>query len=147
MLHFVLNCSQWGMHLTWLCVSVWVLFYSLWPPLTSPPGSSVHGILQARTLEWVAIPLSRGSSQLRDRTLVSYIAGRSFTTWVTSQLSTLCIKKSLLIEEQDISLLLNHCIYDILYSFTSRLMNSRRLVNFRRQGLYTLNMIKSFCLK
>ena len=32
----------------------------------SPPGSSVHGILQARILEWVAIPFSRGSSQPRD---------------------------------------------------------------------------------
>ena len=37
----------------------------------SPPGSSVHGILQARTLEWVAMPSSRGSSWLRDQTLVS----------------------------------------------------------------------------
>ena len=45
----------------------------------SPPGSSVHGILQARILEWVAIPFSRGSSQPRDRTPVSYIAGRFFT--------------------------------------------------------------------
>ena len=34
----------------------------------SQPGYSVHGILQARILEWVAIPFSRGSSQLRDRT-------------------------------------------------------------------------------
>ena len=42
------------------------------------PGSSVHGILQARILEWVAIPFSRGSSQPRDRTWVSYIAGRFF---------------------------------------------------------------------
>ena len=41
----------------------------------SPPGSSVHGILQARTLEWVAISFSRGSSQPRDRTLVSRIVG------------------------------------------------------------------------
>ena len=49
----------------------------------SPPGSSAHGILQARTLEWVAIPSSRGSSQLRDRTHISYVsalAGRFFTT-------------------------------------------------------------------
>ena len=38
----------------------------------SPPGSSVHGILQTRILEWVAMPSSRGSSQLRDRTHVSY---------------------------------------------------------------------------
>ena len=48
----------------------------------SHPGSSVHGILQARTLEWVAIPFSRGSSQPKDRTQVSYIAG-IFTFWVT----------------------------------------------------------------
>ena len=41
----------------------------------SPPGSSVHGILQARILEWVAIPFSRGSSQPRDWTQVSRIAG------------------------------------------------------------------------
>ena len=40
----------------------------------SPPGSSVHGILQARILEWVAMPSSRRSSQPRDRTRVSYIS-------------------------------------------------------------------------
>ena len=45
-----------------------------------PPGSSVHGILQVRILEWGAIPFSRGSSQPRDRTGVSCIAGRFFTT-------------------------------------------------------------------
>ena len=45
----------------------------------SPPGSSVHGILQARILEWVAISLARGSSRPRDRTQVSCIAGRCFT--------------------------------------------------------------------
>ena len=38
----------------------------------SPPGSSVHGILQGRTLEWVAVPSSRGSSQPRDRTHISF---------------------------------------------------------------------------
>ena len=41
----------------------------------SPPGSSVHGILQARILEWVAMPSSRGSSRPRDRTCVSYVSG------------------------------------------------------------------------
>ena len=45
----------------------------------SPPGSSVHGILQVRVLEWVAIPLSRGSSKPRDQTWVSCIVGRFFT--------------------------------------------------------------------
>ena len=44
----------------------------------SPPGSSIHGILQARILEWVAISFSRGSSRPRDRTQVSRIAGRHF---------------------------------------------------------------------
>ena len=47
----------------------------------SLPGSSVHGILQARILEWVAISFSRGSSWPRDRTPVSCIAGRFFTIW------------------------------------------------------------------
>ena len=42
----------------------------------SIPGSSVHGIFQARVLEWVAISFSRGSSRPRDRTRVSCIAGR-----------------------------------------------------------------------
>ena len=51
----------------------------------SPPGSSVHGILQARILERVAISFSRGSSQLRDQTWVSYIAGRLFTVWATKE--------------------------------------------------------------
>ena len=45
----------------------------------SPPGFSVHMILQARILEWVAIPSCRGSSQPRDQTSVSRIAGRLFT--------------------------------------------------------------------
>ena len=45
----------------------------------SPPGSSVHGILQARVLEWVAMLSSRGSSQPRNQTQVSHSAGRFFT--------------------------------------------------------------------
>ena len=45
----------------------------------SPPGSSVHGIFQARVLEWVAIAFSRGSSQPRDPDWVSHIVGRCFT--------------------------------------------------------------------
>ena len=49
----------------------------------SPPGSSVHGILQTGILEWVAILFSRESSQPRDQTWVSCIAGRFLTFWVT----------------------------------------------------------------
>ena len=53
----------------------------------SPPGSPVSGILQARTLEWVAFPFSRGSSWCRDRTLVSHTAGGFFTIWAARELT------------------------------------------------------------
>ena len=58
---------------------------SLQPIDCSPQGTSVHGILQARILEWVAISFSRGSSRPRDRTQVSRIAGRRFILWVTRE--------------------------------------------------------------
>ena len=51
--------------------------------LAAQPGCSVHGILQARILECVACPFSRGSSWFRDRAQVSCIAGRFFTIWAT----------------------------------------------------------------
>ena len=51
------------------------------PKDCSPPSSSVHGILQARILEWVTISFSRGSSQPRDWTWLSLIAGRLFINW------------------------------------------------------------------
>ena len=47
----------------------------------SSPGCSVHGTLQARILEWVAVPFSMATSQPRDQTQVSPIAGRFFTSW------------------------------------------------------------------
>ena len=47
----------------------------------SQPGFSVHGILQARILEWIAIPFSRGTSPPRDRNLDFLISGRFFTVW------------------------------------------------------------------
>ena len=49
----------------------------------SLPVSSVHGISQARTLEWMAIPYARGTSQPKDRTWVSHTAGRFFAIWAT----------------------------------------------------------------
>jgi len=51
----------------------------------SLPGSSLHGILQARVLEWVAISFSRGFSRPRDRTRVSRIPGRRFNLWATRE--------------------------------------------------------------
>ena len=55
------------------------------PWTVSLPGSSVHGILQARKLEWVAISFSRESSWLSDWTLVSCITGGFFNIWVTKE--------------------------------------------------------------
>ena len=48
--------------------------------LCDPMDHTVHGILQAIILEWVAVPFSRGSSQPRDQTQVSHIAGGFFTS-------------------------------------------------------------------
>ena len=61
-----------------------------WVAMPSSRGSShihctVHGILQARVLEWVAFPFSRGSSQPRDRTQVSHIASGFFTSRATRE--------------------------------------------------------------
>ena len=69
----------------------------------SPPGFSVHGILQARILEWVVMPFSRGSSWPRNRSRVSHIAGRFFTSdkhsvlksWDITLLTKVCIVKAM----------------------------------------------------
>ena len=53
--------------------------------LCDPMDYTVHGILQARILEWVAVPFSRRSSQPRDQTQVSHIAGRFYTNWATME--------------------------------------------------------------
>ena len=73
----------------WILLAFLVLVAQLYPILCnpmncSPPGSSVHGISQTTILEWVAIPFSRGSSQPRNQTRISYvsfISGRFFTIW------------------------------------------------------------------
>ena len=65
-----------------LILCVWSRFNRVWlcdPMDCGPPGSSVHGVLQARTLERVAMPSSRGSSWPRNRTHVSCITGGFFT--------------------------------------------------------------------
>ena len=55
------------------------------PALCNPMDYTIHGILQARILECVVFPFSRGSSQPRDWTHISYIAGRFFTDWATTK--------------------------------------------------------------
>ena len=61
---------------------------------SSPPGSSVHGIFQTIILEWIAIPISRGSSGPRDWTQISYIAGGFFTIWATWETLSTSLKAS-----------------------------------------------------
>ena len=82
-------CARHGLDALWVCgwVGVCVCVYishsvvsdSLRAMDCSLPGSSVRGILQARIMEWVTIPFSRGSSQPGDQTWGSCIAGRFFT--------------------------------------------------------------------
>ena len=55
------------------------------PTLCDPMEYTVHGNIQARILEWVAFPFSRGSSQPRDQTQISYIASGFFTSWATRE--------------------------------------------------------------
>ena len=73
-----------------ICSGVGVLVAQSCPTLCdptncSPSGSFIHGILQARILEWIAIPFSRGSSWAKDWTQVSCIVGRRFTIWATRE--------------------------------------------------------------
>ena len=79
LLHYVtslcLNYKVKSLSRVWLCD----------PMDCSLRGSSVHGIFQARILEWVSISFSRGSSKPRDRIRVSRIGGRCFTVWATRE--------------------------------------------------------------
>ena len=69
-----------------VCVSCSVMCDYLWPHgLYGLPGPFVRGIVQARILEWVAIPFCGGFSKPRDWTRVSCIAGRSFTIWASRE--------------------------------------------------------------
>ena len=72
--------------MTCYCCLVTKSCLTLCDPLDcSPPGSSVHGVLQVRILEFIAISFSRGSSQAMDQTWVSCTAGRFFPIWATSE--------------------------------------------------------------
>ena len=76
---WILRCRQNDFLLLYMCGSVAQSCLTLCDPMDcSPPGSSVHGILQARILECVVIPFSRGSSPPKDQIQVSCTAGRIF---------------------------------------------------------------------
>ena len=73
------------------CVLVALSYLTLYDSTgCSPPGSSVHGILQARILEWIVFPFSRGFSWPKDWTQASRIVGRFFAIWATSEVYYTC---------------------------------------------------------
>ena len=94
--HFLCNSKSFKKQLQLLLISLlWFFYYCLLLPtnqievkvaqsyltVCNPMDYTVHGILQARILKWVAFPFSRGSSQSRDWTQVSHITGRFFNSW------------------------------------------------------------------
>ena len=93
-------CSPWGGKksdmMEWLnWIEGWVIRKGIfdkivkvaqwYPTLCDPRDYTVHGILQARIVGWVTFPFFRGSSQPRDQTQVSHIAGGFFTSWATRE--------------------------------------------------------------
>ena len=76
MLNIIFQCESEVVSRVWLFATLWTV---------AQPGSSVHGVLQARILERVAISFSRGSSWPGYRTQVSRISGRRFNLWATRE--------------------------------------------------------------
>ena len=82
------NCTRKWSEVTQSCPTL------CFPVNCSLPGSSIHGILQARILEWVAISFSRVSSRPRDRNRISCIGGRRFNLWATKEAPSYKLKSS-----------------------------------------------------
>ena len=96
------------------------------PTLSDPmdcslPGSSVHGIFQARILEWVAISFSRRSSWPRDWSQVSRIVGRRFTVWDTREVLYSSIKGNLIFITTFIFWWRNSCLHCTYFCTTEHL--------------------------
>ena len=122
--------------------SICVLVTQSRPTLCNPldcslPGSSVLGILQARILEWVAIPFCRGSSQHRDRIQVSRTLGRLFTFWATREA---CCKE---INRQEILSLVSVSLFLFLLLFPSSQRLEKRKVWTGYNDQYILNIFYS----
>ena len=94
---------------------------------------TVHGILQARILEWIAMSFSRGSSQPRDRIQVSRIAGGFLTSWATRETSVNLLHSQIILKQiPDILLLVN------IYVYISKSKDSLKKNNY-----HTINTSKS----
>ena len=106
----------------------WSEVSQLCPTLCNPvdcrlPGSSIHGIFQARVLEWVATSFSRGSSWPRDQTLVSRIVGGFFTVWATREEIQWRLGHFL-------NLMIKHCLLNL--GLSKIILNSKKDLIFTR---------------
>ena len=104
--HFLAHGSYW-LNIYWMNKGVKVKVIQCLT-LCDPMNYTVHGILQTIILEWVAFPFSRGSSQPRDRTQVSHLAGSFFTSWATREVHEWgndCLNR----QDWDIKMLVNFC--------------------------------------
>ena len=106
----------------YVCAKSFQLCLTLCNPVDcSPPGSSVHGILQARVLEWVAMPSSRGSSQPRDQTHIFMspaLAGGFFTTSTTWE-------SPLIIREMQIKTRMRYHVTPLRTAIIKRVTNNK----------------------
>ena len=100
----------------------------------SPSGSSIHGILQTRVLEWVAISFSRGSSRPRDRTQSVCIVGRRFTIWATREVPLEDISKRLTSAFKNYA----HLNFRFLISLLPLSLHPSALMSLQNQWLITL---------
>ena len=120
------------------------LFVTPWT--VNPPGSSVHGILQARILEWVAIPFSRGSPQLRDWTQASCIAGRFFLSEPPGKpRGNMWDNKNSLALIQGLSSILENLYTS--YIFQKRKLSARKIKdNWRHSFIISMVIIIIICI-
>ena len=108
-----------------LTVFIYLVFYvkvkipHSCPTLCNPMDCRVHGNLQARILEWVAFPFSRGSSQPRDQTQVSHIVGGFFTRWAIREalkpIFDSCL--TLISRHSHMGYSVNHTFLDVFWRF------------------------------
>ena len=100
-------------------------------PFCSPLGSSGHGILQARVLDWVAIPFFSISSLPRGQTQMSCISGRFFTVWAT----------------REVFLYFYYYIFSPYWSWISRLLNSLKMKGLFYQCIFSCPALCSYFLR
>ena len=139
----------WIVSIRYYCECVCVFVAQLCLTLCDPmecflPGSSVHGIIQARILEWVAIPLSRGSSRPRDWTQVYCIAGGFFSlSHQGSPLLCMCVCVCVCVMCVCMYVCMYVCVYIYIYMYTSHLFLIYSPVHGHLGGFHILAIVNN----